>query len=135
MIPKKMSPAFRVVERPVVSLGTQSEYYASFYAFLPVAFPPAPPGALRVELPFVRAQLLRIGVPEKGGDGNLDLAFPRKTAAERKAIARQFYRNLADIVVETLKLLTISSAELGRRVTIANPKCCSNTSTGDSPSW
>ncbi len=63
-----------------------------------------------------------LGYRRKVVMANLDLAFPRKTAAEKKAIARQFYRNLADIVVETVKLLTISSAELGRRVTIANPE-------------
>ena len=61
------------------------------------------------------------GYRKKVVRANLDLAFPRKTAAEKKAIARQFYRNLVDIVVETVKLLTISSRELGRRVTIANP--------------
>lgn len=53
---------------------------------------------------------------------NLDLAFPRKTAAEKKAIARQFYRNLTDIIVETVKLLTISPEELARRVIISNPE-------------
>ncbi len=63
-----------------------------------------------------------IGYRRKVVAANLDLAFPRKTAAEKKAIARQFYRNLADIVVETVKLLTISPGELGRRVTIANPE-------------
>jgi KDO2-lipid IV(A) lauroyltransferase len=54
--------------------------------------------------------------------GNINKAFPEKTADEKKVIVRQFYRNLTDIIVETVKLLTISAEELGRRVTITNPE-------------
>ncbi len=39
---------------------------------------------------------------------NLETAFPEKTIEERKAIAREFYRNLTQTFVETLKMLSIS---------------------------
>jgi KDO2-lipid IV(A) lauroyltransferase len=39
---------------------------------------------------------------------NLRNAFPEKTDAEIKAIARQFYHHLCDLFFETLKILTMS---------------------------
>lgn len=47
---------------------------------------------------------------------NLSLAFPEKTESERRKIAREFYRLLADSVVETLKLLSASDRSLRKRV-------------------
>lgn len=44
-------------------------------------------------------------------------AFPEKTEQERIAIAKKFYHNLADTVVETMKLMTISPRALGKRFT------------------
>lgn len=51
--------------------------------------------------------------------GNLALAFPEKSEAERRRIARGFYRHLTDSMVETLKMLTVSDAALRRRVDFA----------------
>lgn len=51
---------------------------------------------------------------------NLQNAFPEKTPAERYEIERQFYRNLCDIFVETVKLLHISDRQLRRRVELRN---------------
>ncbi len=47
---------------------------------------------------------------------NLRLAFPLKTEAERIVIAKQFYRNLIDSFIETLKSLSASRKFLGKRV-------------------
>ncbi len=47
---------------------------------------------------------------------NLMQAFPEKTADEIAHIMRLFYRSFADQWIETLKLLSISPKELGRRV-------------------
>lgn len=46
---------------------------------------------------------------------NLALCFPEKTDGERRAIERRFYRNFADYIVETVKLLHISDSEMERR--------------------
>jgi len=51
---------------------------------------------------------------------NLRNAFPEKSEKEITSIAKGFYTNLADVMVETLKALTISEAELHRRVHIIN---------------
>lgn len=51
---------------------------------------------------------------------NLRNSFPEKSPAERKKIEKQFYRNLADYAVETLKLLTITSDELSARMKFLN---------------
>ena len=51
---------------------------------------------------------------------NLTLSFPDKTASEIIAIEKEFYRNLCDYGVETLKLLTIDQADLAKRVVFKN---------------
>lgn len=48
---------------------------------------------------------------------NLRACFPDKSEGELKGIAKKFYRNFADYIVETLKLLHISDAEISRRMT------------------
>ena len=52
---------------------------------------------------------------------NLRNSFPEKAPDELTRIERQFYRNLADYAVETLKLLTISSEDLSARMKFLNP--------------
>ncbi len=45
---------------------------------------------------------------------NLSIAFPEKTLAERKAIARKFYLNLTDTFIESIKMLSMSSRDFDR---------------------
>lgn len=42
---------------------------------------------------------------------NLLIAFPQKAAEERIAIAKQFYRNLIDNFIETIKMVSISKEQ------------------------
>jgi KDO2-lipid IV(A) lauroyltransferase len=51
---------------------------------------------------------------------NLRNAFPGKSESERKVIAKRFYRHLADIFIEILKMTHISSASLGKHITYEN---------------
>ena len=51
---------------------------------------------------------------------NLSRSFPDKTSREIAAISRKFYRHFCDLMVETLKLLTISEKALRRRVLFEN---------------
>ena len=53
---------------------------------------------------------------------NLRNSFPDKSAAEIRRIAKGFYWHFAQVIVEILKLRTISAAELGQRVTFTNPE-------------
>lgn len=53
---------------------------------------------------------------------NLVKSFPEKENTEIATIAKQFYRNLADIIFEVVKLGTITQAEMGRRVRYKNPE-------------
>lgn len=53
---------------------------------------------------------------------NLKNAFPEKNDAERLVIAKQFYHNLTDIILETIKLASISANELKKRVHVLNPE-------------
>ncbi len=46
---------------------------------------------------------------------NLEIAFPGKTHTEREAIASQFYKNLVDTFIESIKMLSISSKEFNKR--------------------
>ncbi|MEY4487180.1 MAG: hypothetical protein RL440_1725 [Bacteroidota bacterium] len=45
-------------------------------------------------------------------DQNLLLAFPNQTTEERKQIRKDFYRYFADLLVESVKNLTISTCTL-----------------------
>lgn len=51
---------------------------------------------------------------------NLRNSFPDKSDADIQRIARGFYRNLADLIVETIKLPSLSPEELKRRVQFTN---------------
>lgn len=51
---------------------------------------------------------------------NLAQCFPAYGEAERQKTAREFYRHFADSMVETVKLLHISDAEICRRMTFEN---------------
>ena len=53
---------------------------------------------------------------------NLRRCFPDKSDAEIDQIVKGFYRNIADVAVETVKAISISPDELKRRVTIVNPE-------------
>lgn len=48
---------------------------------------------------------------------NLAIAFPEKTEADRKRIAKDFYKNFIDNFVEAIKLISVSKEELLRRFT------------------
>ncbi len=52
---------------------------------------------------------------------NLKNSFPEKSDEERFLIEKKFYRHLADLFVETLKLTHLSNKELTERITISNP--------------
>lgn len=60
----------------------------------------------------------RINVVRK----NLRSSFPEKSLSELKKIEKQFYKDLCDYGVETLKLLTISKEELMKRLVYKNPE-------------
>ena len=51
---------------------------------------------------------------------NLAESFPDKSAAELRDIERRFYRNFADYIFETVKLLHISDKEMARRMVFEN---------------
>jgi len=53
-------------------------------------------------------------------EGNLRLAFPEKSEAERQAIAHASYKNLADLMVEAQKSLSISEEEIHQHFKVVN---------------
>jgi Kdo2-lipid IVA lauroyltransferase/acyltransferase len=75
---------------------------------------------------------------------NLALCFPEKSKAEKKKIAKQFYRNLCDLAIETIKAHNLSYTEIQKRVDIIGldkiKKCHDNGSpafifTGHTGNW
>jgi KDO2-lipid IV(A) lauroyltransferase len=63
-----------------------------------------------------------VGYRRKMVKKNLKNSFPEKSEKELHQIEKQFYRNLCDYAVETLKLLTISEDELTRRMVFTDPE-------------
>src|SRR5690606_41797812 len=49
---------------------------------------------------------------------NLRNAFPEKSANEHKKIAKKFYRFLPDLIVESIKMRSISAEEAKKRMAI-----------------
>lgn len=61
-----------------------------------------------------------VGYRKKIVLSNIKHAFPEKSDAEIKNIARKFYRNFTDSMAETIKILTMRRKELHRRFVIKN---------------
>ena len=53
---------------------------------------------------------------------NLRQSFPELSEAVRWQIAKDYYRNLSDVIVEVVKLPGLQASELRRRVTYTNPE-------------
>ncbi len=53
---------------------------------------------------------------------NLTNSFPTATEKDLRAVEKEFYQNLCDYAVETIKLLSISKEELSRRMHYQNPE-------------
>ena len=49
--------------------------------------------------------------------GNLLQAFPEKTEKERIAIAKKFYKNLTDMFLEMIKMISVSNKFIAKRFT------------------
>src|SRR5258708_16458408 len=52
---------------------------------------------------------------------NLQIAFPEKTATQRRQIAKKFYRNFVDNFIDTLNLLPSSLSFIPTPFPIHNP--------------
>ncbi|MCJ8211143.1 lysophospholipid acyltransferase family protein [Mucilaginibacter sp. RS28] len=63
-----------------------------------------------------------IGYRRKVVQENLANSFPDKSAAERSRIEKEYYHYLSELIVETVKLFTISAREIERRMEIKNPE-------------
>lgn len=53
---------------------------------------------------------------------NLTRSFPGKNLPDLQKISRDYYRNLCDVIVETLKTPAMSAEQLSRRMVIRNPE-------------
>lgn len=51
---------------------------------------------------------------------NLNLVFPDKSESEKKRITKTFYHHLCDMILESIKSMTISEAEMRKRFVFTN---------------
>lgn len=63
-----------------------------------------------------------IGYRRKVVFNNLKNSFPEKETAELKRIEKAFYKNLADIIIETVKEFSISESQMKKRFKFVNPE-------------
>ncbi|WP_455169933.1 lysophospholipid acyltransferase family protein [Aegicerativicinus sediminis] len=61
-----------------------------------------------------------IGYRKKVVKSNLELVFPEKSEAEIKTIMKGFYHHLCDMILETIKSMTISKNEMRKRMRFEN---------------
>lgn len=57
-----------------------------------------------------------IGYRKKVVFGNIEKAFPERSEQERIDLAKGFYRNFCDVIMESTKLFSISEKELSKRM-------------------
>ncbi|PRY11626.1 KDO2-lipid IV(A) lauroyltransferase [Pontibacter ummariensis] len=57
---------------------------------------------------------------------NLRMAFPEKSEEEIKRVAKAFYRQFADVMVEILRMAGMSREEMQQRVVFTNPQVLSD---------
>jgi KDO2-lipid IV(A) lauroyltransferase len=67
-----------------------------------------------------------VGYRRKVVQENLQNSFPEKSAAERADIERKYFKYLADLIVETIKMISISKEDLQRRLICTNPEVVAN---------
>jgi KDO2-lipid IV(A) lauroyltransferase len=67
-----------------------------------------------------------IGYRKKVVLENLKLAFPKKSEEERKKIAKDFFKHLTDLIMESVKAFSISEKEISKRYTYKNPELVNN---------
>ncbi|MGB3464314.1 MAG: lysophospholipid acyltransferase family protein [Cyclobacteriaceae bacterium] len=53
---------------------------------------------------------------------NLKTAFPEKSDQELRIIRRQFYKNFLNIIIEVIKIPSMSAEHLNRRIKLTNPE-------------
>ena len=53
---------------------------------------------------------------------NLKNSFPEKTEEQRKEIERKYYKYMADLMVETIKSVSLSKKEVLKRMRVTNPE-------------
>ncbi len=63
-----------------------------------------------------------VGYRKKVVKNNLALVFPDKTQKERNLITRQFFKHFCDMIVETIKVFTITEKEIRKRFVFTNPE-------------
>lgn len=61
-----------------------------------------------------------IGYRKKTVKANLNLVFPEKSEKEVNVITRKFYHHLCDMIVESIKSMTISEVQMKKRFTFTN---------------
>ncbi|MBK8289654.1 MAG: hypothetical protein IPK96_00640 [Flammeovirgaceae bacterium] len=63
-----------------------------------------------------------IGYRKKVVLKNISNSFPEKSREEHVQIMSAFYRHFCDLVVESIKVFTISQQEVEQRFTVINPE-------------
>ena len=60
------------------------------------------------------------GYRKKVVNDNLNLCFPKKSKKELKTIEKKFYRHMCDMLIESIKSISISESEMKRRFKFTN---------------
>ena len=95
-------------------LSTLLFYFLKAISYLPFWFWHGVSDLLSVLIYYV------LGYRKKVVMENLDLAFPDKSKKEKEKIARKFYRNFTDFIVESIKAFSMSAAAFEKRYQIVN---------------
>ncbi len=95
-------------------------YIASFFLYL-VALLPFPLLYLLADGVYFLLYYV-FGYRRKVVQQNLANSFPKKSTSELKAIGKKYFHFLADLILESLKMQTISASEMKKRFVFTNPE-------------
>ncbi|MTI22282.1 lipid A biosynthesis acyltransferase [Fulvivirga sp. RKSG066] len=99
-------------------MGTRILYYG---LLIPLSYLPF--GILYIISDVIFFVVYRLfGYRRKVVFNNIKNSFPEKDQAELRAIEKEFYRHLSDLIVESIKTFTISKEEALQRLRVKNPE-------------
>jgi Kdo2-lipid IVA lauroyltransferase/acyltransferase len=101
------------------SLNIPTLYYPLWWLLKGLSLLPLPVLYLLADFLFVLVYYV-IGYRKKVVLQNLRNSFPEKSEQEIQGIAKAFYRQFPDLIVEILKLASMDAAEMRRRIVFSN---------------
>ncbi|PCJ83806.1 MAG: lipid A biosynthesis acyltransferase [Flavobacteriales bacterium] len=96
-------------------------YFLYYLVIIPISLLPFPFLYLLSDFFFIIIYHF-VGYRKKVVLANLHNSFPEKSDKEINAVCKKFYRHFCDLIIESIKIFTISEKQVKKRMRILNPE-------------